>query len=90
MSLTRGLLNGLRHDMDAGDRALDSERGRYDACADGAELGPSAVAGGTPGDAAQFGAEAVSSRLRHSLPSPNDERVLLQNEAQGKNAQMLF
>lgn len=85
MSLTRGLLNVLRHHMDAGGRALDSERGRSDAGADGAELGPSAVAGGTPGDAAQFRPETVSSHLCYSLPSHNDERVLLQNKAQGNN-----
>ncbi len=73
-----------RHNMDAGGGSSDRERGWFDSGADGAKLGPSAMAGGAPGDAAQSGAETFSTRLCNSLPSPHDERVLLQNQAQGK------
>ncbi len=71
--------------MDAGGGSSDRERGWFDSGANGAKLGPSAMAGGAPGDPAQSGAETFSTRLCNSLPSPHDERVLLQNKAQGKN-----
>ncbi len=74
-----------RYNMDAGGGSSDRERGWFDSGANGAKLGPSAMAGGAPGDPAQSGAETFSTRLCNSLPSPHDERVLLQNKAQGKN-----
>lgn len=74
-----------RHNMDAGGGSSDRERGWFDSGADGAKLGSSAMAGGAPGDPAQSGAETFSTCLCNSLPSSHDERVLLQNKAQGKN-----